>query len=170
MRLIPLHGVVGGVIHAAGTLTTEADVQRRQREMLQKWRVIRSRPKRRDAERRVLLGVTAIGFWMSKHRATARFLEHRLSRTWVHDVFRHFAKELLQTMRSTGAQPAFTGAVGIDVGDSLLLQLRFVFLCPLGGAEQSPLFAVPQSEDDRARRTPSRLQQLAKTARGLHQR
>src|SRR5687767_11495337 len=170
MRLIPLHGVVGRVIHAAGTLTTKADVQRRQREMLQERRVIRTRPERRNAERRVLLGISAVGFWMTKHCATSRFLENRLSSAWVHDIFRHFAKELLQTMRSTGAQPAFTGAVGIDVSDSLLLQLRFVFLCPLGGAEQSPLFAVPQSEDDRARGTPSRLQQLAQTARGLHQR
>src|SRR5688500_14447099 len=138
--------------------------------MLKERRVVGSRSERRDAERRVLLGVTAIGLRMAEYRAAARLVKDRLAGPRSHDVLRHLAKELLQAVRSAGVQPAFAGAVGVDVSNRLLLQLRLVFLRPLSGAKQSPFFAVPQREDDRARRTPSRFQQFAKTARRLHQR
>ena len=110
------------------------------------------------------------GFRHAENRAAARFLENRLAGARIHHVLRHLAKQLLQAVRAAGVQPAFAGAVGVDVGDRLLLELRLVLLRPFGRAEQSPLFAIPQRQDDRARRTPAGFQQLAEAARRLHQR
>ena len=102
--------------------------------------------------------------------AAARLFEHRLAGARIHHVLRDLADELLQAVRAAGAQPAFAGAVGVDVDGGLLLQLGVVLLRPLGRAEQAPLFAVPQREDDRARRPPAGLQQFDETARRFHQR
>ena len=107
---------------------------------------------------------------LGEDRAAPRFLEDRLAGARVHDVLRGFAHELLQAVRSAGVQPAFAGAVGVDVDGGLLLQFGVVLLRPLRRSQQAPLFAVPQRQNDRSRRAPPGLQQLPQTARRFHQR
>ena len=52
-------------------------------------------------------------------------------------------------------------AVGVDVDDPLLLELRGVGLDPFGGAEQHRLLAVPAGIDQRALRPPAGFRQRA---------
>ena len=127
-------------------------------------------PSGASAQRRIGFRGLAILLRLAEHGAAARLFEDRLAGARIHHVLRDFAHELLQAMRAAGIEPAFAGAVGVDVDRRLLLQLGVVLLRPLGRSEQSPLFAVPQGQHDRARRAPAGLQQLAESARGFHQR
>ena len=167
--LVPLDGVVGRVVHAAGALAAEPEVQCRQRQVLQERREVGARAERRDAERRIRFGGLAIRFRLAENRALAGLFEHRLAGARIHHVLRNLAEKLLQAVRAAGAEPALPGAVGVDVDRGLLLQLGVVLLRPLGRSEQAPLFAVPQRQLDGALRAPAALQHLRQATRGLDQ-
>ena len=52
---------------------------------------------------------------------------------------------MLERVRALGVEEAAAVAVGVDVGDRVLLQLGLVRLDPLGRSEQRRLLAVPRA-------------------------
>src|SRR2546425_985597 len=75
-------------------------------------------------------------------------LPEGLARLWVGDIPGHVVEQALQRMRSGGAQNALRVAVGVHVGDGLLVQFFGMLFAPLCRADQSPLLGIPAREDD----------------------
>src|SRR5271170_7654955 len=67
-------------------------------------------------------------------------------------------------MRPFRAKQSPPVAVGIDVGDSVLLQLRGMRLGPLRRSQQARLLAVPEAIDHGALRLPSLFKQFRQRA------
>src|SRR5439155_18006839 len=133
--------------------------------------IVRPRTQRADAKvralaQRLLVFVRARLFHaVLFHRVPDRLVGARLL-----NIVSDFVDEALERMRTADIQPPFTGAVGVQIDDGLLLELIGMSLNPFGRTQQSLLFAVPRAQDDRAFRLPALLEQLAQSATGLHER
>src|SRR5262249_13598629 len=66
------------------------------------------------------------------------------------------------------AKESASVAIGVDIDDSVLLQLGGVGFRPLRRTEQSRLFTIPEAINDGALRLPALLQHLGETASLLH--
>ena len=121
---VPVHRVVHRVIDAAVALAAEADVERRQRQVLQERREVGSRAERLQPQRGSFSRCGSLGLRRVHHLAAARFFDHRLAGARIDHVTRDLVHQLLQPVRAAGAQPAFAGAVGVDVDSGLVAAAR----------------------------------------------
>src|SRR5690606_30045392 len=78
--------------------------------------------------------------------------------------------EPLERVRAAHAEEAAAVAVGVDVRDELLAQLRCVVLREFRGAEQTGLLRIPAGVDDRALRAEAVLYEHTEGARLFHER
>src|SRR4029079_16865514 len=77
---------------------------------------------------------------------------------------------MLQLMAARGAQEAAAVIVGVDVEQSLALELCGMLLGPFGRPQEPRLLAVPARVDDRPRGPPARAVERAKRLGLAHQR
>ena len=94
------------------------------------------------------------------NRLRLHALPHTALRLGILDVPGHCVDQRLERVGAAGVEEAAAIAVGVDVDDGLLAQLRFVMLDPLGRSEQALLFTVPGGIDDRPLRSPALLYEL----------
>ncbi len=151
---------------AALALAAVAEVDRGEAQVLQEGRIVRAGAKGRD--RQVLCGIggdlagglglfAGPGFGRRHLQPGAGALANRDAGLRILHVGRHLVHEMLEVVAALGAEEAAAVAVGIDVDESLGLQLVAVRLGPLGGAKEHRLFAVPARVDDRPLRLPAGL-------------
>ena len=128
-------------------LAAEADVERRNAEVLEERRVSRSPIRaRRCAQSGARCGPSAFssGFALVDRARLRRFQTLTL-RFRIGDVARDVVHEVLERVRASAVEKAAAVAVGVDVDDRFLLQLGGVRLDPLGRSEQRRLLAVPRA-------------------------
>src|ERR1700733_6160598 len=80
--------------------------------------------------------------------ARARNFQQALAALWVLEVAQNLGGEKLERMRSGSAQRSLCIGIGIDIHDPFSSQLILMLFGPLGGSEQSELFAVPERQHD----------------------
>ena len=88
----------------------------------------------------------------------------------VRHVARHLHEEVAQRRRAAAIEASAHRQVGVDVDDGLLAQLFLQRLGVLGGADQPELLGIPEREDDRALRGPSRSGERRQAARDFERR
>src|SRR5262249_22463503 len=128
--------VVNRMVDPRVVLAAVGEVERGDAQVLEEWRVVRSRSERANAP----VGARADFFLVLRlctiDRTRLMTLPHADVRLRIRDVARDVVDEVLERMRALRFEEAASVAVGVDVRDGVLLQLRRVRFGPFGRAEK----------------------------------
>ena len=137
-------GIEDRVIRAAAVLASEADVERRDAEVLQERRVVRAGAQGGQAQRGALARLLRVVRGARDLLPRPQPVPHAGLRLWVPDRLRDFVQERLQGHGAARVEEATRVGVGVHVGDGLGPQLVGVGLRPFRGPEQPRLLARPR--------------------------
>ena len=151
---VPVEIVVDGVVDAAAVLSSVAQVQRGDSQMVQEDRIIRARSQRADAQVRPLPRLLPVGRGpISREVRNAPELHALPDRQLGFRVFHvpcHAVDEPLQRVRAFHLQVAAAVGVRVDINRGLAAQFLGVVFGPFRRAQQSLFLAVPHAQDDGA--------------------
>src|SRR5262245_41877687 len=117
------------MIDSAAALASEADVERSYAEVIEEDGVIRSRTERSDSH------IAPLDIFSPLFVPTrASRVQNRSFAPGVVDGARDIVDEPFERVRTRGVEPAFAGAVRVDVDDRFPFQLLGVLFGPLGRA------------------------------------
>src|SRR6266540_1733809 len=115
------------MVDSAAALAPEAEIERSYAEVIEECGVIRPRTERPDSHIAPLAVVSALFA-----PARARRVENRAFAFGVVDGARDVVDEPFERVRPRRVEPAFAGAICIDVDDRLPLQLLGMLFRPFG--------------------------------------